>query len=123
MELDPTSEVVPLLGSKEGIVHTALAVLDPGDLILVPDPGYPSYTMGAVIAGARVHKFSLLPDRGFLPDLDAIPDDLARKAKLIWLNYPNNPTAGVADLGFFARTVEFARRNDLLLCHDVPYCA
>ena len=122
VELDPTTEVVPLLGSKEGIVHLALALLDPGDLVLVPDPGYPSYTMGAVIAGARVHKFPLLPDRGFLPDLDAIPADIAHEATMIWLNYPNNPTAGTADLEFFTAAVEFARENDLLLCHDVPYC-
>ncbi|RLE38490.1 LL-diaminopimelate aminotransferase, partial [Candidatus Acetothermia bacterium] len=122
VELDPTTEVVPLLGSKEGIVHLALALLDPGDLVLVPDPGYPSYTMGAVIAGARVHKFPLLPDRGFLPDLDAIPAEVAREATMIWLNYPNNPTAGTADLEFFTAAVEFARENDLLLCHDVPYC-
>jgi len=122
VELDPTTEVVPLLGSKEGIVNTALAILDPGDLVLVPDPGYPSYTMGAIIAGARVHKFPLLPSRGFLPDLDAIPGDVAREARMIWLNYPNNPTAGTADLEFFSRAVEFARKNDILLCHDVPYC-
>jgi len=122
VELDPTTEVVPLLGSKEGIVNTALAILDPGDLVLVPDPGYPSYTMGAIMAGARVHKFPLLPDRGFLPDLDAIPAEVARAATMMWLNYPNNPTAGTADLEFFERAVAFARRHDILLCHDVPYC-
>ncbi len=122
VELDPTTEVVPLLGSKEGIVHLSLGVLDPGDLVLVPDPGYPSYTMGAIIAGARVHKFPLLPERGFLPDLDAIPADIAHEATMIWLNYPNNPTAGTADLEFFTAAVEFARKHDILLCHDAPYC-
>ena len=122
VKLDPETEIVPLLGSKEGIVHLSLGVLDPGDLILVPDPGYPSYTMGAIMAGARVHKFPLLPDRGFLPDLNAIPQDIAAKATMMWLNYPNNPTAATADLDFFARAVSFARENDLLICHDVPYC-
>ncbi len=122
VDLDPTTEVVPLLGSKEGIVNLALGVLDPGDLVLVPDPGYPSYTMGAFIAGARVHKFPLLAERGFLPDLDTIPSDVAATARMMWLNYPNNPTAGTADLDFFAAAVAFARRNDILLCHDVPYC-
>jgi LL-diaminopimelate aminotransferase len=122
VELDPVAEVVPLLGSKEGIVHLSLGVLDPGDLVLVPDPGYPSYTMGAMIAGARVYKFPLLPERGFLPDLDVIPVDVAQEARMIWLNYPNNPTAGLADLEFFVQAVAFARKNDLLLCHDVPYC-
>ena len=120
--LDPQKEVVPLLGSKEGIVHLSLAILDPGDLVLVPDPGYPSYTMGAIIAGARVHKFPLIPERGFLPNLDAIPSNVAREATMMWLNYPNNPTAGTADLGFFADAVAFTRANDILLCHDVPYC-
>lgn len=122
VELDPVAEVVPLLGSKEGIVHLSLGVLDPGDLVLVPDPGYPSYTMGAMIAGARVHKFPLLQESDFLPDLDVIPVDVAQEARMIWLNYPNNPTAGLADLEFFVQAVAFARKNDLLLWHDVPYC-
>ncbi len=122
VKLDPKTEIVPLLGSKEGIVHLTLGILDPGDLVLVPDPGYPSYTMGAVIAGARVHKFPLLPKRGFLPDLDAIPSDIAHEATVMWLNYPNNPTAGVADLEFFADAVVFAREHGILLCHDAPYC-
>ena len=122
VNLDPMTEVVPLLGSKEGIVHLSLAILDPGDLVLVPDPGYPSYTMGAIIAGARVHKFPLLPKRGFLPNLNAIPTDIADMAKMIWLNYPNNPTAATADLEFFAEAIAFARKHDILLCHDAPYC-
>ncbi len=122
VNLNPQEEVVPLLGSKEGIAHLSLAILDPGDLVLVPDPGYPSYTMGAVIAGARVHKFPLLPERGFLPDLDAIPSDVALEAKVIWLNYPNNPTAATADLKFLEQAVAFAREHDILLCHDLPYC-
>ena len=122
VRLDPRAEVVPLLGSKEGIVNLALAILDPGDLVLVPDPGYPSYTMGAVMAGAHVYKFSLLPEHGFLPDFDAIPDEVADAARMLWLNYPNNPTAATADLELFSRAVEFAQRHDILLCHDAPYC-
>ena len=122
VELDPDSEVVPLMGSKEGIVNLALAWLDPGDLVLVPDPGYAPYTMGARLAGAEVVTFPLLASRDFLPDLTAIPDDIASRAKMIWLNYPNNPTGAVADRGFLEDAVAFARRHDLLLCYDAPYC-
>jgi LL-diaminopimelate aminotransferase len=120
--LDPHTEVVPLIGSKEGIVNMALACLDPGDLALVPDPGYAPYTMGASLAGAQAYTFPLLPERSFLPDLDAIPADIADRAVLLWLNYPNNPTGATADLAFFAQAVGFARRHALLLCHDAPYC-
>ena len=120
--LDLDTEVVPLIGSKEGIVNMALACLDPGDLALVPDPGYAPYTMGAALAGAEVYAFPLLPERGFLPDLGAIPPDAAGRAVLMWLNYPNNPTGATADLEFFAQAVDFARRYGLLLCHDAPYC-
>jgi LL-diaminopimelate aminotransferase len=122
VNLDPKDEVVPLLGSKEGIVHLALGVLDAGDLVLVPDPGYPSYTMGAVLAGAEVYKFSLHPARGFLPDFDAIPGEVADTARMMWLNYPNNPTSATADLELFEQAVAFAHSYDLLLCHDAPYC-
>ena len=120
--LDPETQVVPLIGSKEGIINLALACLDPGDLALVPDPGYAPYTRGVALAGAQVHAFPLLPERGFLPDLDAIPAGVADRAVLMWLNYPNNPTGAVADLEFFAQAVEYARRHNLLLCHDAPYC-
>jgi LL-diaminopimelate aminotransferase len=120
--LRPKSEVTPLIGSKEGIVNLALACLDPGDLVLVPDPGYAPYAMGAALAGAEVYTFPLLPDRGFLPDLEAIPPGVANRARLMWLNYPNNPTGATADLRFFSGAVEFARRYGLLLCHDAPYC-
>ena len=122
VNLDPKDEVVPLLGSKEGIVHLALGVLDAGDLVLVPDPGYPSYTMGAVLAGAEVYKFPLHPERGFLPDFNAIPVEVADAARMMWLNYPNNPTSATADLGIFEQAVAFAHSHDLLLCHDAPYC-
>jgi LL-diaminopimelate aminotransferase len=122
VELDADSQVVPLIGSKEGIVNMAMAFLDPGDLALVPDPGYAPYTMGAALAGAEVSTFPLLAENGFLPDLDAILTDVADRTALMWLNYPNNPTGATADLGFFVRAVDFARRHDLLLCHDAPYC-
>jgi LL-diaminopimelate aminotransferase len=121
VELDPDAEVVPLLGSKEGIFNFMMAVIDPGDLVLVPDPGYITYTRGTLIAGGEPWAFPLLPERGFLPDLASIPVEVSRRAKVLWLNYPNNPTAAVAPLSFFAGAVEFARRNDLILCHDAAY--
>jgi LL-diaminopimelate aminotransferase len=120
--LDPEAQVVPLIGSKEGIVNLALACLDPGDVALVPDVSYAPYAMGTILAGAEVHTFRLRPERGFLPDLDAFPPDVLERAVLMWLNYPNNPTGATADLDFFAQAVEFARRHELLLCHDAPYC-
>lgn len=120
--LDPDGEVLPLIGSKEGIVNFALACLDPGDLVLVPDPGYAPYAAGAALAGAGVQTVPLRPERGFLPDLAAIPADVADRAVLLWLNYPNNPTGATADLGFLQEAVAFARRHNLLLCHDTPYC-
>jgi LL-diaminopimelate aminotransferase len=120
--LDPETQIVPLIGSKEGIVLIAWACLDSGDLALAPDPCYAPYTMGTLLAGAQVYTFPLLAERNFLPDLDAIPSDVLDKAALLWLNYPNNPTGATADLEFLAQAVEFARRHDLLLCHDVPYC-
>lgn len=121
VKLDHDSEVVPLIGSKEGLINLALAYLDPGDLALVPDPGYAPYVRGAILAGAEVHMVPLLPERDFLPDLPAIPSGVAESATLIWLNYPNNPTGATADLDVLARAVGFARHHDLLLCHDAPY--
>lgn len=121
VELDPDAEVLPLIGSKEGLINLALAHLDPGDLALAPDPGYAPYTRGAILAGAGVHTFPLLPEHDFLPDFDAIPAAAASSATLIWLNYPNNPTGATADLEVLARAVDFAARHNLLLCHDAPY--
>jgi LL-diaminopimelate aminotransferase len=120
--LDANTEVVPLIGSKEGIVNLALASLDAGDTVLVPDPGYAPYTMGANLVGADVVTFPLLPERDFKPDLNAIPSSVADQASLMWLNYPNNPTGATADLEFLAQAVDLARRHDVLLCHDAPYC-
>jgi LL-diaminopimelate aminotransferase len=121
VELDPTSEVVPALGGKEAVGHMAMALLDPGDVCLSPDPGYPPYTSGPVFAGADVHYLPLRPEHGFLPDLDTIPEDVLRRANLLFLDYPNNPTGAVVRDGYFERAVELARANDLVVVHDNAY--
>ena len=121
LSLDPDKEVLPLLGAKEGIGHMALVFIDSGDIALVPDPGYPVYSVGTMFAGGEPYFMPLLEENGWLPDLDAIPEDVARKAKLIWLNYPNNPTSAVASLDYFQNVVEFAKRYDIAVCHDGPY--
>ena len=121
VELDPGSEVVPALGGKEAVGHMALALLDPGDVCLSPDPGYPPYTSGPVFAGADVHYLPLRPEHGFLPDLDTIPADVLRRANLLFLDYPNNPTGAVVQDGYFERAVELARANDLVVVHDNAY--
>lgn len=121
VSLDADSEIVPLIGSKEGIVNMALAWLDPGDTALVPDPGYAPYTMGAMLAGAEAITFPLQEELEYQPDLSAIPQHAARRAKLMWLNYPNNPTGAVVDLNFLSEAVSYARKYGLLLCFDAPY--
>jgi LL-diaminopimelate aminotransferase len=120
-ELDPASEVVPALGGKEAVGHIALALLDPGDVCLAPDPGYPPYTSGPLFAGADVHYLPLRAELGFLPDLDAIPADVLARANLLFLDYPNNPTGAVVAPGYFQRAVELARANDLVVVHDNAY--
>jgi len=120
--LNPKTEILPLIGSKEGIANIAFAFVDPGDVVLVPDPGYPTYRMGTLLAGGEPYPLPLLPENDFLPDLSAIPEDIAKRAKLMWLNYPNNPTGAVATLNFFTEAVDFAKKYDLLICHDNPYC-
>lgn len=122
VRLNPDKEVVPLIGSKEGIANVALAFVDPGDTVLVPDPGYPTYSMGTYLAGGTPYCFPLAAERGFLPDLEAIPAEVVAAARILWLNYPNNPTGAIASLAFFEEVVAFARRYDLLVCHDNPYC-
>jgi LL-diaminopimelate aminotransferase len=121
VDLDPGTEVLAVLGGKEGVAHVALACLDPGDVCLAPDPGYPPYTAGPVFSGADVHYLPLTQDNGFLPDLDGIPEDVDRRANLLYLNYPNNPTGAVTQDGFFERAVEFARARDLIVVHDSAY--
>jgi LL-diaminopimelate aminotransferase len=121
VSLDTETEVLPLIGSKEGIGHIALCFIDPGDVTLVPDPGYPVYAMGTVLAGGTPYYMPLLNKNKFLPDLDSIPAEVLEKAKLLWLNYPNNPTGAVASPDFFNRVVQFAKKYDLAVCHDGPY--
>jgi len=119
--LNPAKEVLPLLGSKEGIGHMALCFVEHGDLTLVPDPGYPPFSLGTILAGGEPYFMPLREENDFLPDFEAIPDEVADKAKLMWLNYPNNPTGAIADLDFFEKAVHFAQQHDLGICHDAPY--
>jgi LL-diaminopimelate aminotransferase len=119
VDLDPKTEVMALIGSKEGVGHIATAFVDPGDEVLVPDPGYPVYSGGARLAGGVPVSLPMAPDRGFLPDLSAAP--VSERTKILWLNFPGNPTAAVADLPTFEAAVAFAREHDLLLCHDAAY--
>ena len=119
--LNPEDEVLTLIGSKEGIAHIPLAFLNPGDVSLVPDPGYPVYNIGSILASAKPFKMPLLAENEFLPDLDAIPKDIAKKAKLMFLNYPNNPTSAIASLKFFEEVVDYAHENDIIVVHDDAY--
>jgi LL-diaminopimelate aminotransferase len=119
--LDAGQEVVTLIGSKEGIAHLPLAFINPGDTALVPDPAYPVYDIGIRFAGGTSHFMSLVKENDFLPDLSSIPSDVAGKAKLMFLNYPNNPTSAVATREFFESVVEFARKYNIIVCHDAAY--
>jgi LL-diaminopimelate aminotransferase len=119
--LDPDSEIVPALGAKECVFNLNLAFLDPDSIALAADPGYPVYTGGPLLAGAEAVLMPLVPERGFAPDLDAIGGDVTRHARLLYLNYPNNPTGAVAPDGLFERAVEFGREHDVLIVHDASY--
>jgi LL-diaminopimelate aminotransferase len=119
--LDPEREIIPAIGAKEAIFNLNLAFLDPGDYALAADPGYPVYTGGPWLAGAEPVLMALEPDRGFTPNLEAIDAEVRSRAKLMFLNYPNNPTGAVVPEGFFERVVEFARENDILVVHDNAY--
>ena len=121
VELDPGKEVVPLIGSTEGIAHISFCFTNPGDVNLVPDPGYPVYGIGTLFAGGTPQTMPLLKANGFLPDLRSIPAEAARRAKLLFLNYPNNPTGAVATKEFFEEAVSFAREYNLIICHDAAY--
>jgi LL-diaminopimelate aminotransferase len=121
VELDSETEVVSLIGSKEGIGHITFCLIDDGDIALVPDPAYPVYSIGTALAGGEPYYMPLLEKNKFLPDFDLIPSSVLEKTKVMWLNYPNNPTGALADLEFFTRAVNFARSNDILICHDNPY--
>ncbi len=121
VEIEPDAEVIPVLGGKEGVAHIALACLEPGDVCLSPEPGYPPYTSGPLFAGAELHYLGLREELGFTPDLDGIPNDVLDRANLLFLNYPNNPTGAVAPPSFFAGVVDFARRHGLIVVHDNSY--
>ncbi|MDK2901548.1 MAG: LL-diaminopimelate aminotransferase [Thermosediminibacterales bacterium] len=121
IELDPETEVMALIGSKEGIAHMFWAYIDPEDYALIPDPAYPVYKTGTIFAGGVPYIMPLRAENNFLPDLSAIGIEIAKKAKLMFLNYPNNPTASVASLEFFQRVVDFAREHNILVCHDSAY--
>ncbi|MBM4425225.1 MAG: aminotransferase class I/II-fold pyridoxal phosphate-dependent enzyme [Chloroflexi bacterium] len=121
VEIDPQTELVGLLGSKEGVFNMAMAYVNPGDVALVPDPGYAPYTTGALMAGGEVWLMPLRAENNFLPDLRAIPPDVLRRAKLMWLNYPNNPTGAIAPPEFFAEAIALARAHGFLIAHDAPY--
>ncbi|AFY43294.1 pyridoxal phosphate-dependent aminotransferase [Nostoc sp. PCC 7107] len=120
-ELNPDTEVVASIGSKEAIHNTFLAFVEAGDYTLIPDPGYPVYRTSTIFADGEPFTMPLKPENQFLPDLSAIPQEIARKAKLLWINYPNNPTGGVATLEFFAELVDFCKQYNILLCHDNAY--
>ncbi len=120
-KLNPETEVLALIGSKEGVAHTPMAFVNPGDCVLVPDPGYPVYPVSVAFAGGFCSKMPLLKENGFLPDLDAIDPAVAARAKMMFLNYPNNPTTAVADASFFERVVEFALKHNIVVCHDAAY--
>ncbi|MEG6615228.1 LL-diaminopimelate aminotransferase [Peptococcaceae bacterium 1198_IL3148] len=121
VDLDAKTEVVSLIGSKEGIAHIAWCYLNAGDTILVPDPGYPVYAGGAILAGAIPYNIKVTEANGFKPNYADIPSQVAKKAKMLFINYPNNPTGAVADLQFFEETVAFAKEYNILVCHDNAY--
>lgn len=121
VDLDPMSETLILLGSKEGLFNLSQVLINPGDVALVPDPGYPVYSASGIIAGAEIFTLPLLADNNYLPDLDAIPAEIAERAKILWLNYPNNPTGATAPLEFLTKAVEFGRKYKTVVAHDAPY--
>ena len=121
VSLDPKKEIVPLIGSKEGIAHLPLALVNPGDTVLMTDPGYPVYAIGTLLAGGVSHRIPLTPEDGWLPRLEAIPGDVLAKAHVLWICYPSNPTAAVAPFEFFERVIAFARDHNLVVCQDAAY--
>ncbi len=121
VDLDPETEVLPLIGSKEGIAHMPLAFINHGDEVLIPDPCYPPYKSGTIFAGGVPYLMPLLPENGFLPDLDSIDYQVAKRAKLMFLNYPNNPTSAVATGEFFKKVIKHAEENNTIICHDAAY--
>ncbi|MCE5207615.1 MAG: aminotransferase class I/II-fold pyridoxal phosphate-dependent enzyme [Chloroflexi bacterium] len=121
VKLDPVNEVLGLIGSKEGLFDLPVVLANMGDVILIPDPGYPVYQSGAELVGAEIHYVPLVAENNFLPDLKAIPPKIAYRAKIMWINYPNNPTGAVAPIEFFEEVVEFGRKHEIVIAHDAPY--
>ncbi|HEY5639124.1 MAG TPA: LL-diaminopimelate aminotransferase [Dehalococcoidia bacterium] len=121
VKLDPDTEVLPLIGAKEGVAHIAMCFIDAGDVALVPDPGYPVYAVGTLLMGGEPYYLPLTEENDFLPDLDAVQQQVAERARVLWLNYPNNPTGAVADIAFFERAVAFAKKHGIAVLHDAPY--
>ena len=121
VSLDATKEVLPLIGSKEGVAHIAWCFIDPGDIALVPDPAYPTYKASIALADGKPYYMPLTEKNNFLPDLGSVPAHVLEKTRLLWINYPNNPTGAVADIDFFNRVVKFAQQHDITVCHDGPY--
>jgi len=121
VQLDPETETLPLAGSQQGIGNLGFAVMEPGAVALVPDPGYGSYARATGFAGGQIHRLPLRADCGYLPDLGAVPADVLAQARLLWLNYPHNPTGAVASLSFFRDVVAFARQQQIIVCHDAAY--
>jgi LL-diaminopimelate aminotransferase len=121
VNLDPDKEAVSLIGSKEGIAHIPLAFVNPGEVVLVPDPGYPVYNIGTIFCGGEPYFMPLRKENGFLPDLKAIPEAVAQRAALMWIGYPNNPTSAVASKEFFAEVIHFAEKHNIIVCHDNAY--
>jgi LL-diaminopimelate aminotransferase len=121
LSIDPQSEAIALIGSKEGLAHTILGYVDPGDVVLCPSPGYPVYHNYTLLCGGEPYTVPLLPQNAFLPQLDKIPADIAKRSKLLFLNYPNNPTGAICPESFIQEAVDFCRQNDILLCHDNAY--
>lgn len=121
VSLNPENEVLPLIGSKEGIAHMPLAVINPGDTALVPDPCYPPYKSGVIFCEGKIELMPLLAKNNFLPEITGISASLAKKAKLMYLNYPNNPTSACAEADFFGQIVKFAKRYNIIVCHDAAY--
>lgn len=121
VQLTPERDILPLLGSKEGLAYVASSVLNAGDVSLIPDPYYPVYVTGSTSVSAQPYLLPLREENGYLPDLNAIPAEVLAKARLLWLNYPNNPTAACADRAFFEQAIEFARRHNIVIVHDMAY--
>ncbi len=121
IELDPATEILPLMGSKEGIMHISMAFLNPGDIVLVPNPGYPAYRSASELVGAKVQEYSLLEENSWIPDVDALEDELKEGTKLMWINYPNMPTGQPGNPELFTKLIDFANKHNILIINDNPY--